>query len=287
MLLIALLAGCLDQEEDDCNANALAIDAQSADPIPAQWWIGPVAVGGSQHIYARTYDECGTQQSPSQITVSSNVPAVVDATVVATEEIEVRAHEIGTATLSISNARGLRLADPVEAKLISSVVLASTEEGDAQAFYPAKVAYIQLLDADAKPLVDRGLTVVGDVPRSSVWDELDLSSATPGDHSLEVTAGISTWPVTLTVVDGIDSVVAEHAALTSSAYESTQVCFLAERGGKVVAGVPWTFTVDSGNHDEPYIPNCIDVWGAAGTTVTVTGSALGLSAVASVTFTNG
>lgn len=285
LLLLLVLAGCIDEEDDDCDTTRVGIDLQALDPIPYQYWLVPTAVGGVQHVGAHTYDECGTRQAASQVTATTGNPVVIDATVVATEEIELRARAVGETTLVVENQRGLRVEKTIEAHAIQAVNVTASEHGDTQAFYGG-VATIELVDVNSKQLVDRNLDVIGDIRRAPQWNQLDLTGAVAGEHVLEIIAGTSTWPTTVRVVDGIDAVIAEHPTLATPYYLSADVCFFAERAGQMVAGVPWHFTVSSLDHGTSGEPNCIGVWGDPGTTVTVTATALGLQAVSHVSFTS-
>jgi hypothetical protein len=278
------LAGCWDEDDDLCDPTNVAIDLLPIDPVPDHWEMLPTAVGGMQRATAGSYDACGTPQMPSQITVTSSDPSTVTTMVTDTQEFAMQALAAGTSTLSITNAAGLLAVHTVEARPINAVTFSAPDYGKPLVFYPGHTATIDLLDVDGKPLVDHALEVAGDLPRGAVWDQLDLGRATAGDHVVQVVAGSSTWLVPLRVVAAIDAIVPEHGSISAPDYGSQEICFFAESGGQQVSGISWHFSVDQGSSDTSYFPNCVRVWSDTARTMTVTASALGLSATTTVQF---
>ena len=279
-----MLVACDEEDDDMCDPAKHHITLLPVDPIEYQWQVLPTAVGGTQHAQASSFDGCGTQLGTSAITVSSLSPAVISATATSTEELALQARAVGEATLDITNTLGLEAMPIVEARPIASVTASNEEHGDPQLYYARGNLAIHLDDDTGLPLVDDGLSVVGDIPRAQQWDQLDLGSATPGDHTLGIVAGTATWNVTVHVVGAIDAVVAERDAITVPGEYSVDVCFFALAGGQEVGNAPWQFTVDRGFQDQSYIPNCASVGSETAQTVTVTATVLEHTATTSVTF---
>jgi hypothetical protein len=166
------------------------------------------------------------------------------------------------------------------------VALAAKEQGEPAAYLAGTpVATIMLVDADGVLVVDRNLTVTGDIALGDTWSELATASASVGDHPLVLHAGGADWPVTLTVVDHITGIQAVNPAITVPAPGSAQVCFEAYLDMMLVAGAPWQLDFDA-QSGRQYRPNCVQIVHANDQPLveTVTAHALGFTATATVTF---
>lgn len=293
IFVLALVTAC--DEDLDCDPSLHHLSLQTIDVHPedlvdtddyAVFNPRPTAVGGTQHLDAEVFDDCGTRHSNSPVTVRSDDPASLSATAVSETEIEVAASRAGTTRIHVAAANGLTRDASLEAKPIQNVILAARELGAPEAYLQGSaLATIVLLDDTNQPLIDRSLEAFG-MP-ALAWNELDISHATVGDHDIQLIAGQATWPFTLTIVDSIDAIVAGEPTISGPTYLSTDACFFAHRAGHVVAGVPWKLVVDRGGFQVGWQPNCITVWqdNSAPPTITVTASALGHSATTVVTFT--
>lgn len=290
MILVAL-AGC-DEEDDDCDPNARFMSFGSVD---THWYeyvdnddevVGDhgIAVGGSQRYSAVDRNDCGSAApSPEPISVLGADPQVATAAVNG-GTIDVRGVGPGSVTLTIEDL-DVKTERTIPVKTIDAVRLVADENGEPGAFFAGTLqAKIQLL-SQGDWVVDRGLTVTGELSQGSAWDLLDLRGAAVGDHAVTVIAGTSSWPVTATIVDHIDTVVAQAPAITAGIYDEPNVCFYAHASGVVVAGVPWTFDYDPEAGDVVR-PNCVEVWRRDDKEIstTVTAHALGFSATTTVTF---
>ena len=285
VLLLVMLVACDEGEDDLCDPAKHYIGLSPLDDVYNNWQPLPTAVGGSQRVKAHSYNDCGDHLADSAVSVQSLSPGVISATAIDTEVIELQAHAAGEVTLVVSNDMGLENMPTVEARQIAAVTASGEEKGDPQLYYPRGNLQIHLFDDGGRQLVDHGLSVVGDIARAPAWNQLDLGSATPGDHMLGIITGTATWDLTVHVVGSIDAIVAEHAMFTATTEYSPDVCFFPELGGQNVGNVPLQFTVDGALHDTSYIPNCVLVLPEHDGTVTVTASALGHSAVTQIMFT--
>lgn len=130
------------------------------------------------------------------------------------------------------------------------------------------------------------LSLAGATQRA--WDMLELPAATAGTYPLAVTAGDKpTANLDLVVVDHIDTLVAD-AANPSTVLPNgvASICFDGFANDRFVAGLTWHFLVDGVAKDG--LGNCVGVGSSTATsgTITVVGSADGMSATTSVTISN-
>jgi hypothetical protein len=284
VLLLVMLVACDEEEDDFCDPAKHHISLHPLDDIDYVWAVAPTAVGGTQRVSAYSYTDCGDRLDPSQVSVQAVMPAVISATVVGTEELVLEAHAAGEAQLVVSNEAGLMATRLLEARPVASVTASNAQKGDPQLYYSRGNLTIHVNDDNGSALVDERLTVVGDIARAAAWNQLDLATATPGDHMLGIVVGTSTWDLTVHVVGSIDAVVPEVAAFTASTDIAVDVCFFAELGGQTVGNVPWQFSVDRGKQYDSYIPDCVQVSSDQAQAVTVTATALGHTGIATVTF---
>jgi hypothetical protein len=133
-------------------------------------------------------------------------------------------------------------------------------------------------------LVDQNmqLTLAGATQRA--WDRVELPAANAGTYALAVTAGDKpTANLDIVVVAHLDSLVSDPANPTTVLPNGVaDLCFDGLANERYVAGLSWHFLVD--NVDKAGAGNCIGVTTAATSgTITVVGSADGMSATATVT----
>ena len=290
-VIVVALAGC-DEEDDFCDPNVRYMSFGSVDTHWIEYVdnddevVGDhgVAVGGTERYSAVDRDDCGSAApSPEPISVLGADSQIATASVNGAL-IDVHGVAAGSVTLTIKDL-DVMTDRTIPVKAVDAVRLVADENGEPGAFYAGSpYAKIQLL-AQGDWVVDRGLSIVGDLAQGSAWDLLDLSGASVGEHAVTVTAGGSSWPVTATITDHVDAVVAQAPAITTSIYGSPSVCFYAHDRGVVVAGVPWTFDYDP-DGGEIVRPNCVEVWRRDDKEIstTVTAHALGFSATTTVTF---
>jgi hypothetical protein len=127
------------------------------------------------------------------------------------------------------------------------------------------------------------LTLAGATQRA--WDLVQLPAANAGTYGLAVTAGDKpTANLDIVVVDHIDTLVADPAnASTVLPQGIAFTCFDGLANDRFVAGLTWHFTVDGVAKDG--IGNCVGAGSSTATsgTLTVVGTADGMSATATVT----
>jgi hypothetical protein len=292
MALVAL-AGCYS-DDDDCGGQATELDVFSTDMAAYEYADsksdppGPyaTAVGGTQRFTTELENDCDNIRPADMVTATSANPDI--ATVTASGGmLDVVGVAPGTAELQVAGD-GFHSAPGMKVARIKRVALAAKELGEPAAYLAGvPVATIMLLDDVGDPLVDRNLSVTGDIAVGAKWDELATADASVGDHPLVLHAGGADWPVTLTVVDHIDSIAAENPNITLPAdYTSVaEVCFYAYLNGMVIAGVPWQLDFDT-QDAQLWRANCAEVHfvGDRKLVQTVTAHALGFTATATVTF---
>ncbi|MBV8761608.1 MAG: hypothetical protein JO257_30210 [Deltaproteobacteria bacterium] len=292
LFVIFVASAACDDEEDDCDPTHVYLTFHSQDTSWIEyvdrdtWVVGehPIAVGGTQRYGVGDETECGDERDPLPLAVTNETPQIVSLAVDGAT-IDAKGLSAGPGTLKLANADAVRPAD-IPVAPIDDVAVVGDELGDPGAFYVgAATAKIQLLASDTW-VVDRGLTVAGDLPHGNRWNLLDLSRAAPGVHAVTVIAGESSWPVDVMIVDHIDDITPRDAAITQPAWGSAFACFFAHANGAVVAGVPWTFDFDTLG-GRIYRPNCVEVWTHDDHEMqtTVVAHALGLTATTTVTFT--
>lgn len=290
MILVAL-AGC-DEEDDFCDPNLRYLSFGSVD---THWYeyvdnddevVGDhgIAVGGTQRYSAVDRNDCGSAAPMTGPLTASGVDPQVATVSITGSVLDVHGVAAGVVMLHLADV-DVMTDRRIPVKAIDAVRVVADENGEPGAFYAGTpYAKIQLLAQDDW-VVDRGLTVAGDVPQGSAWNLLDLSAASVGDHAVTVNAGGASWPVIVTITDHVDAVVPQSPAITASIYGSQDVCFYAHDNGVAVAGVPWTFDYDADAGDLVR-PNCVEVWRRDDKEIstTVTAHALGFSATTTVTF---
>jgi len=292
VILVALLGACIDEEDDDCNPGSYYLTFDSSDTKWIEYSdadtyvVGyhAIAVGGVQRFEVGGETDCGDHAPVTPLEVRDDDPAIAtESTIGAT--VDVRGVAAGDATLELLSHIADRHAK-VRVAPIASVRLVGDELGEPGAFYRgATTAKVQLLDADGQWLVDRSLTVSGDFPQGTRWNEVSLAGAQAGDHALSIAAGTGSWPVTATIVDHIDGIMARDAAITVQQYSSADACFFASTDGALVDGVPWQIDFDTLSGEQT-TPNCVEVWLGDDnhTQTTITAHALGYTATTVVTF---
>ncbi|MEO6774157.1 MAG: hypothetical protein ABI467_14255 [Kofleriaceae bacterium] len=125
------------------------------------------------------------------------------------------------------------------------------------------------------------LTLAGATQRA--WDRVELPAATAGTSALAVTAGERpTANLDVVVVDHLDQLVIDPASSATVAPNATaEVCFDGLANDRYVAGLVWHFLVDG--VAKAGSGNCVGVTTTATSgTITVIGSADGMSATATV-----
>ena len=293
VILVASLASCIDEEDDECDPGSYYLTFHSSDTAwieyddSGSWVVGDhaVAVGGVQRFAVGAETDCGDRTPVTPLEVRDDDPQIATETTLGAT-IDVTGVATGEATLELLSP----VADArprVRVAPIASVRLVGDELGEPGAFYQgAPVAKLQLLGADGQWLVDRSLTVSGDLAQGARWNLVSLAGAAPGDHAIDVMAGGASWPVTATIVDHIDGIMARDAAISVPEYSTPDVCFFATTDGALVDGVPWQIDFDwlAGTQTTP---NCVEVWLGSDHLMqtTVTAHALGFTATTVITFT--
>lgn len=292
-MIVAALAACGSEERRSCVPTEYQLTFQPADTRPDEYLDDDrtveapvsVAVGGTERFTVVAVDDCGSAGGPGPLVVSSGNPAV--ATVTATgATIDIQGVAVGAVSVGVTDTLDVSHTLYVGVGRIDSVQLVADEVGEPGAFFVGiPQVKVKLLDADGFWLVDRALAVTGDIPQGDAWNVLDTAGAGVGDHTVTVHVGALTVPVTATIVDHLDDVMAGSPTMMSAVPSGQRVCFYAHTGGAVVAGVPWTFDYDtSAGHVSR--PNCVEVWprDRSETSTTITAHALGLSTTATVKF---
>jgi len=108
------------------------------------------------------------------------------------------------------------------------------------------------------------------------WDHFTVRNAAVGGFALSLSAGAARdLSIPITVVDGIDSIVAGKTEGPVTAGEGTVVCFEARRGETAVVGLDWTFKVEPAVDNSPSFlsSNCVFLMPKVQGKITVTGSA--------------
>jgi hypothetical protein len=127
------------------------------------------------------------------------------------------------------------------------------------------------------------LTLAGATQRA--WDLVQLPAANAGTYSLAVTAGDKpTANLDIVIVDHIDTLVADPSnAATVLPQGVATICFDGLASERFVAGLTWHFTVDGVAKDG--FGNCIGAGSSTATSgsITIVGSAGGMSATTTVT----
>ena len=112
-----------------------------------------------------------------------------------------------------------------------------------------------------------------------------IDVTTPGDYSIDVTAGPLTTTLSFSVSDQADSIALNDPDLQLDlGYQPTEVCFGALDQGRRVLGLAWSFTTTAMSHTGLW-PNCLSVNATAaqkGQTIDVTASAGGQTATFSL-----
>jgi hypothetical protein len=292
---LAGLAGCFPiAGDDDCTGQAPELHVGSTDMAAYEYADsvsdppGPyaTAVGGTQRFKGELVNDCANLGS-ADITVVNNANLQTATVTVNNGMFDVVGVAPGTAMLDVVG-NNLRAEASMKVAGISRVALAAKELGEPAAYIVgAPVATILLLDDVGDPLVDRNLSVTGDIALGDKWNDLATATAGAGDHPLVLHAGGADWPVTLTVVDHIDDIAPDHPTITLPADPTAvaQVCFYAHENGMVIAGVPWQLDFDT-QAAQLWRANCVEVHlGNDHKLVqTVTAHALGFTATATVTF---
>jgi hypothetical protein len=293
LVLLLALAGCTiwGDDEPDCDPGyvklrvdqpeAASLDFGDVTAYPPIWV--ETAVDGTEQLEAGVVTDCGSAVAGHPLTVAVTDESVVTAEVTG-DGVLLHAHAEGTTSVQISSGLNYVWNGSIVARPATSVQLAAREVGVPDAFLAgATLAIVGLHDSVGAPLWDDSMSVTG-APAGASPDELAIASLPAGDHALQITAAGATWPATLRIVDTIDDVVARDTAITITTTSYPEVCFFAHRAGQVVAGVPWTFSLDGHRGQVRSHANCIQVGGdAPGTSYTVTAKALGHSATTHVT----
>ena len=153
------------------------------------------------------------------------------------------------------------------------------------------VALYGAVQHDAGPeedrLVDQSMVLSLAGGTQTGWDTLELTGAVAGTYPLAVTAGNRpTANVDVVVVDHLDSLVADSLNDTVLAPNTTtEVCFDGIAGGRYVAGLTWNFTINA-VAQQPALGNCVSVTAGATGPISVTATADGVSATASIAVGN-
>ncbi|MBV8760969.1 MAG: hypothetical protein JO257_26985 [Deltaproteobacteria bacterium] len=130
-------------------------------------------------------------------------------------------------------------------------------------------------------LVDDTMTLDLAGATQTHWDTLHLANAQPGTSTLMVTAGDKPpAPIDIVVTGTADSVMADQAPTGVVSNQTTDVCFVALTGSRVIVGLPWTFTVDGAPGTAALAADCVAVKTTKTTgTVTITAAAGGKNAM--------
>ncbi|MFT3693327.1 MAG: hypothetical protein QM831_09325 [Kofleriaceae bacterium] len=137
-------------------------------------------------------------------------------------------------------------------------------------------------------LVDESMQLQLAGATQKAWDALELPSAQAGTYSLSVTAGNRpAATLDVPVVDHLDLLVTDADNDTSIVHgQSALVCFDGITASRYVAGLTWHFLVDN-TDTASSLGNCIMITPLAGqNSVTVVGSAAGMSATATLSVGN-
>lgn len=291
---LVVLGGACEDDDLACEPGEAVyiehVDHAWSEYADADTYRNPIdlAAGGTERFEVHIVHGCGEPSPPSPIASLTSTGAVV-VTQVGPTTFEAQAISEGESAIAIVTERGLTGGLTITAKRVASVALVTDQLGRPDAFVQGTpTAKILLLSAEDQPLVDRRLTVAGPLPRTAVWNELALSAAPVGDTEIRVLGGDSGWPLTVHVVDGIDQLVAEAAALDVPSHLSETVCFHALRDGGEIGGVPWELEFDHAAGTIGSRPNCATVWKGVDrpAPMVITARALGLSATTTVTFTD-
>jgi hypothetical protein len=134
-------------------------------------------------------------------------------------------------------------------------------------------------------IVDQSMQLTLSGATQRAWDLVQLPAATAGTYSLAVTAGDKpTANLDIVVVDHIDTLVVDPGnPATVLPQGVATICFEGLANERFVAGMTWHFMVDGVAKDG--IGNCIGAGSSTATsgTITIIGSADGLSATTNVT----
>jgi hypothetical protein len=291
VILIALAAcGTEDKSCDSLQYN-LAFHADDTHPneyVDSDTYaVDPrfLAVGGTERFTVEAVDGCGSAGSPGRLGVYSVDESLATVTPTATgATFDLHGLAPGFADVGAADEFGMTKHMGVTVRAIDSVRLVADEVGAPGAFFVGiPQVKVQLL-ARGQWLVDRDLAVGGPIAKGAAWNLLDTAGLDPGTYAEDVFAGGSTWPITVTIVDHLDDIVAGEPT-GAVPYRSEKVCFFAHTGGAVVAGVPWTFDYEPGG-GRVDLPNCVVVWATSSQEemTTVTAHALGMSASSTVAF---
>jgi hypothetical protein len=276
--------------------------ASLSDGILGTSGVTPVAVGGRETV---TASEQGTSQLPPfTVTASGNEFFVTDAI---SPSFVLRAEAPGTSLVQLFQSGTSELLDQVdlEAEVISSVTLFPQDlvlllaEGNAMTSSggtPQPVPFALLAGTTSKlplvvrlhgtgtdRLVDEGITVTSTQAvglSQTKWDLIEISVPTSAPQvTFSVQTGSSSFVVSAPVVDAVDSIVPIGKLPQVGTAGSTDLCFTAQSGGALVAGVTWTFSSSSNVTvgTDTIGAGCVQVKGQSAGTATLTATASGFA----------
>jgi len=296
--ILLLFAACADDDSGSGNPGP-------CEPFPAvvylivpgvEYTIGnmravpPLAVGGQ--VVARVY--CGTN-----LHVPMNQPlylpyllddqggAGVRATYIASDQIELVGVAAGMNDMTLKGGSAVDARFTLRAADIASVELRRfPEEWKSDQTMPW--SWAPGSHAFALPVLAAGGEVLNGLqPTATSFPNTVNAVAfpgryridvpTPGDFSIDVTAGALTTTIPFSVSDHADSIALDSPDLQLSTQHSNGVCFDAFEQGRRVIGLPWSFTTLAMSEQALY-PNCLSVLvtdAQKGQTVDVTASAGG------------
>ena len=223
-----------------------------------------VATGGSSTAVPRcmtTHDPIDLADFDGEFVVDDGGGTAVRATGSGRGAIDLVGVQAGSNPLRLFDPDGELLAyTTLDAEDVDTIELDSKDpEADTLdgATAPAGFAWAPGAHAFSLAISGRGRKLVDLGARAMLGDQVLAGTATittPGDYVIAAHAGRLDVELPITVTD-----VADHAtaALFGNTATGTAVCFFASTAGRVIVGLPWTFTVDGDATTGRY--NCVSV----------------------------